>query len=329
MTAPVPILGIPIDRVDMAGAIAAIERLVAIGRERGRAHQVVTVNADFVVNALGDPAVHHLLRDADLGLADGMPLVVAARVLGLPAPERVAGADLIPALAARSAQTGLRLHFYGSGPGVAEEAVALLLARHPGARITADSGGIIDDPDNPPADAVEAIAAVDADVLCVALGNPKQERFIAAVRERLGTPVMIGVGGTLDMLIGKRRRAPELVQRMGLEWVFRAVQEPGRLGRRYAKDIVVLGPTLGRHLWAARRSTRGGADIAITAAAPGWHVDLAGAERLSMPTIAALVGARRAARQDDATLAVAGLSASVTAQLDALRLGHLVGAPTA
>src|SRR6476469_8578222 len=114
MTAPVPVLGIPIDRLTMDGAIDEIERLVALGRQRGRAHQVVTVNADFVVNALGDPAVHRVLRDADLGLADGMPIVVAARVLGLPTPERVAGADLVPALAERSAATGLRIHFYGS-----------------------------------------------------------------------------------------------------------------------------------------------------------------------------------------------------------------------
>ena len=136
---------------------------------------------------------------------------------------------------------------------------------------------------------------------------------------------MIGVGGTLDLLIGKRRRAPELVQRIGMEWVFRALQEPGRLGKRYGKDIVVLGPTLGRHLFTARRSTRGSADVAIDAAAPAWRADLGDAARLSMPTIAALVGARRRARQDGAELAVAGVTPAVSAQLEALRLGQLVG----
>lgn len=324
MTAPVPVLGIPIDRVDMAGAVAEIERLVARGRERRCAHQVVTVNADFVVNALEDPTVHRLLRDADLGIADGMPLVVATRVLGLPAPERVAGADLVPALAARSAHTGLRIHFYGSAPGIAEQATELLVARSPGARITADSGEMIADPDDPPESAIESIAAVDPDVLCVALGNPKQERFIAATRERLRTPVMIGVGGTLDMLVGKRRRAPDLVQRLGMEWVFRAVQEPGRLGKRYAKDIVVLGPTLGRYLWTARRSTRHAPELAVDATAPSWSVDLRGVSRLSMGAIAELVGAQRAARQDGASLSFDGLSAGVTAQLEALGLHHLV-----
>ena len=89
----------------------------------------------------------------------------------------------------------------------------------------------------------------------------------------------------------------------------------------------MLGRTLGRHRWAARRSTRGGADVAIDAAAPEWRADLGDAARLSMPTIAALVGARRAARQDGTELTVDGVAPAVTAQLEALRLGHLVGHP--
>lgn len=323
MSAPVPVLGIPIDRVDMDGAVAEIERLVALGRERSQTFQVVTVNADFVVNALADPAVHRTLHEADLGLADGMPLVVAAKLLGLPVPGRVTGADLVPALAARSVDSGLRIHFYGSAPGVAERAAALLLERSPGARVTADSGEIIADPDHPPQSAIDAIAAVDADIVCVALGNPKQERFIAATRHQLRTPVMIGVGGTLDMLIGVRRRAPEIVQRIGMEWVFRALQEPRRLGRRYANDIVVLGPTLSRHLWAAHRRTRGAADLALRAEGDPPRVDVTGGDRLSMTTIAELVGLQRAVRQDGSTLVVAA-SAGVAAELEALRLGHLL-----
>ncbi len=225
---------------------------------------------------------------------------------------------------ARSAQTGMRIHFYGSAPGIAEQAAAMLLARSPGALVTADSGGMIADPDAPPTEVIEAIAAVDPDVLCVALGNPKQERFIAATRDGLRTPVMIGVGGTLDLLVGKRRRAPRLVQQIGMEWVFRAAQEPGRLGRRYAKDLVVLGPTLGRHLWAARRSTRRATEDVAHAGGPGWRVDLGGVDRLSMASIAALVGDHRAAHQGGARLEIAGLSPAVVAQLTGLRLGHLV-----
>ena len=171
--------------------------------------------------------------------------------------------------------------------------------------MTADSGGVIADPSNPPAEALDAIAAVDADVLCVALGNPKQERFIAASRGRLRTPVMIGIGGSLDLLVGVRRRAPQVVQRLALEWVYRAIQEPARLGPRYAKDIVVLGPTMARHILTARRSTR-----------------RADGGRLSMPAIAELVGARRQAAQLDEPFELRP-SVEVAAQLTALRLGYL------
>jgi N-acetylglucosaminyldiphosphoundecaprenol N-acetyl-beta-D-mannosaminyltransferase len=318
--APVPVLGIPIDRVTMADAVAEIERLVALGRQRHTTHQVVTVNADFVVNALDDPQVHGVLRDADLAIADGMPVVWGARGVGLPVPSRVTGADLVPALAAHSAETGLRIHFYGSDETVAERAAALLVERAPGARITADSGEVIKDPHHPPDRVLAAIAAVDADVLCVALGNPKQERFIAATRDRLRTPVMIGVGGTLDLLVGVRRRAPRLVQRIGLEWVYRAVQEPGRLGPRYARDIVVLGPTLARHVLAVRRATRHGLDVAV---GDEDVVDLGPAEALSVATIGELLARRRRARQLGQPFEL-NTSAAVAAQLRALRLGYLV-----
>jgi N-acetylglucosaminyldiphosphoundecaprenol N-acetyl-beta-D-mannosaminyltransferase len=106
-------------------------------------------------------------------------------------------------------------------------------------------------------DVLEEIAAHDPDILCVALGNPKQERFIAAHRDRLGIPVMMGIGGSLDMLVGDRKRAPRWAQRVGAEWIFRAAQEPGRLGKRYAKDAVVFAPRVARYVWALRRHRHG------------------------------------------------------------------------
>jgi N-acetylglucosaminyldiphosphoundecaprenol N-acetyl-beta-D-mannosaminyltransferase len=104
--------------------------------------------------------------------------------------------------------------------------------------------------------------------LCVALGNPKQERFIATYRERLGIPVMIGVGGSLDMFVGERRRAPEWMQRTGTEWIARLVQEPGRLGGRYAHDLRVFGPRLARE-WRMVRARRDqpGLQVDVTAGA--------------------------------------------------------------
>ncbi|MEZ5296356.1 MAG: WecB/TagA/CpsF family glycosyltransferase [Ilumatobacteraceae bacterium] len=240
---PSLVFGVPISHVDNDSVVDRIVELATLGRQRGTTHQVATVNVDFLVNGLGDAAVLSILRRADMCLADGMPVVWAARAFGAPLPERVAGADLVPRLIEASARTGLRIHIFGSSADVAERSTALLHERYPGARFSIDPGPMIPDPTHVDDDVLASIAATGADVLLVALGNPKQERFITTHRERLGIPVSIGVGGSLDMLTGERRRAPQAVQRLGLEWVYRAAQEPQRLGRRYAHDIRVFSPT--------------------------------------------------------------------------------------
>jgi N-acetylglucosaminyldiphosphoundecaprenol N-acetyl-beta-D-mannosaminyltransferase len=245
--------GILVDDLTMDSTVEEVERLVTLGRSTGRSYQVATVNVDFVVNALADADLHRILRDADLVLADGMPIVWAAKLAGTPVRERVAGSDLVPALAQRSASTGLDVHLFGSRDGVAETAAALLAERFPGCRVTADSGPMLTDPRRAPDEVIEGLRARNADVVCVAFGNPKQERFIDEYRARIGAPVMIGIGGSLDMLVGERRRAPRWAQRAGLEFVFRAAQEPGRLGRRYAHDARVFGPRLVAHARLARR----------------------------------------------------------------------------
>ncbi|MCU1504870.1 MAG: glycosyltransferase [Ilumatobacteraceae bacterium] len=324
---PAMILGIPIDRVTMDEAVTEIERLVQLGRRRSTTHQVVTVNVDFVVNAVGDDDLMRILQFADLDLADGMPLVWAAGRIGEPIAERVTGADLVPALAERSARTGLHIHLFGSADGIAERACALLIERHPGARITADSGPMITDPRSPGDDVVERLAAVDADVVCVALGNPKQEHFIAAIRAHLGAPVMIGVGGTLDMLVGVRKRAPAWMQKFGLEWIFRALQEPRRLGKRYAKDIFVFGPRLLMFLVRARTVAR----RAVPGRIPGLSgthevVDLAGVECLALDDLGVLAARRRTTRQDGGSLLVEHVGEWLRAQLRSCGLDDLLTA---
>jgi N-acetylglucosaminyldiphosphoundecaprenol N-acetyl-beta-D-mannosaminyltransferase len=253
---PAIVLGVPIDSYNMSGVIERLAELIELGRSKDRTHQVATVNLDFLVNALADPDIMTILQQAELNLADGMPLVWASRLLGTRLPERVAGADLVPLLAQASEQHGWRIHLFGAAPGVADRARSLLSDRHPGSRITSDAGPFIGDLEEPDAAIIASIRAVDPDVLCVALGNPKQERFIAAYRGALGCPVMIGVGGSLDMLVGDKRRAPKFAQRVGAEWLFRAAQEPGRLGRRYAHDLRVLAPQAYSY-WGTVRRYRG------------------------------------------------------------------------
>ena len=293
MKPPALLFGVPIDDVTMADTLRVVGELVASGRAQGRTHQIATVNVDFLVNALADPQVRRVLQFADLCLADGMPVIWAARKFGVELPERVTGADLIPALAAQSPTTGWKIHLFGSADGVAERARDLLLERHPGAHITADSGPRIKDPTAVDQAVVASIAEVNPDILCVAFGNPKQERWIEANRHALRTPVMIGIGGTLDLLVGDKKRAPAWMQKSGTEWIFRAMQEPGRLGKRYAHDARVFLPKI----WSYLRGLapyRSGATLML--AADAHQV------RVLVETAAAGAGAARGPEQVDEAL---------------------------
>ena len=244
MKTPTLMFGVPIDDLTMSETVDHIAELVDDGRRNSTTHQIATVNVDFLVNALDEPSMRHLLQRTTLNLPDGLPIVWGASLARLPIRERVTGADLVPRLAAEAGRRGWHIHFFGSAPDVADRALTLLRRAHPHARITAESGPRIDDVTQIDDAVLDEIMMHDPDILCVALGNPKQERFIAAHRERLGVPVMVGVGGSLDMLVGDKRRAPGWAQRAGAEWVFRAAQEPRRLGPRYARDARVFGPKL-------------------------------------------------------------------------------------
>lgn len=259
---PALVFGVPVDDLTMSETVDRIGALVSHGRSTGRTHQVATVNVDFLANAFAQPELLTILQHADVCLADGMPVVWSARAMGMELRERVAGADLVPRLIERSQQTGWRIHVFGSSPDVAERSRRLVAERWPDASVTIDPGPMIPDPRAVDADVIDTIATADADVLCVALGNPKQEHFIDEHRDRIGAPVMIGVGGSLDMLVGERKRAPGWMQRTGLEWVARAAQEPRRLGTRYAHDIRTVGPRLGRD-WRAHRTRSAAPDVRI------------------------------------------------------------------
>jgi N-acetylglucosaminyldiphosphoundecaprenol N-acetyl-beta-D-mannosaminyltransferase len=275
MRPPAIIFGVPIADVTTTETIDVIDSLIRVGRARGRTHQIATVNVDFLVDALDDSTSRTILQHADLCLPDGMPVVWAARLLGMPIRQRVAGADLVPLLVDASQTRGWRVHVFGSTESVASEALALLRSRFPSANLTIEPAPIIRDVNAVDDEILDHIAKADADILCVALGNPKQEKFIDAHRERLRTPVMIGIGGSLDMLVGKRRRAPEWMQRSGLEWIGRAVQEPRRLGRRYLHDIRVFGPALAR-AYIANRRRRSGVGLGLKIAPGAVDVELTG-----------------------------------------------------
>lgn len=249
------ILGVPVDDMTMSEALERCDEFIAVGRATGRTHQIATVNADFVVNSLHDPELQRILQEADMATADGMPLVWGSRLLGGALPGRVTGADLVPALAERAAQRGYSMYFLGAREGVAAKAAEILQRRYPGLRVA----GVYSPP---PASVLEMdrsvferVRAAQPDILLVAFGNPKQEKWIRMYAPELSAPIAIGVGGTLDMIVGVTRRAPAWMQRTGLEWVYRLAQEPRRLFKRYLHDFGYFGYFFLQQWWAMRRGT--------------------------------------------------------------------------
>jgi N-acetylglucosaminyldiphosphoundecaprenol N-acetyl-beta-D-mannosaminyltransferase len=249
----VVILGVPIDRVDMPETLSRLDQLVRTGRETGRNYQVTTINTDFIVKSLRDPELRYLLQNADLAIPDGMPLVWGARLLGVPLTERVAGADLISCLAEMAADKGYSLYLLGAGPGVAAAAAKVLTDWYPNLEISGYYSPPFSTVLEMDAALVDRINAAEPDILLVAFGNPKQEKWIGMYREQLNVPVMIGVGASLDFVAGLKRRAPEWMQRSGLEWLHRLIQEPRRLWRRYIVDLFGFGSFFFWQLWVMRR----------------------------------------------------------------------------
>ena len=228
----VDILGVEFDRVALLGATEAIlQRLDA-----GRRTFVITANPEFIMLCRRDREVAAIAAGADLVIPDGTGALVASRLLGDPLPGRAPGRLLVERLAAAARERDLSLYLLGAAPGVADRAAAALVARHPGLRIAGTHDG-----DAGSDDAVDAVAAARPDLLFVAFGMPKQERWIARHLAALPTvKVAVGVGGSLDYLAGAAKPPPALVHAVGLEWLWRLVRDPKRWRRQRVLPVFVL-----------------------------------------------------------------------------------------
>jgi N-acetylglucosaminyldiphosphoundecaprenol N-acetyl-beta-D-mannosaminyltransferase len=223
----VPLLGCEIDSVDTAGAIARCDEFI---RSPGF-HQHMAVNAAKIVALQDDSRLRDIVRRSDLVTADGQSVVWAARVLGHRLPQRVTGIDLMHDLLALAERRGYRVYFLGAREAVLERALAAIRMRHPGLVIAGYRDGYFTDA-QAPAVAAE-VRASSADILFVAISSPKKEYFLGDHGAATGVSLAMGVGGAIDVVAGITRRAPRLLQRMGLEWLFRLLQEPRRLAGRY------------------------------------------------------------------------------------------------
>jgi N-acetylglucosaminyldiphosphoundecaprenol N-acetyl-beta-D-mannosaminyltransferase len=227
-------MGMRLSQVDSEGLLDHVFAALA----RGRGGWIVTANLDFLRRHARDREARALYADADITVADGTPLVWAARVQGDALPERVAGSSLIWSLAARAAAEGRSIYFLG-GEGTANaDAVAVLRRRWPALRVAGRSNPIVS---SPPTEAQLAslrdeVTQARPDLLLVAMGSPKQEQIIRALLPALPGCWMLGVGISFSFVAGSVRRAPRWMQRAGLEWVWRLGQEPRRLARRYLID---------------------------------------------------------------------------------------------
>ena len=229
LPASTAILGVPVHDVTMAETL----QLAARYMRAERLHQIATVNPEFVMKAQEDPAFLQVLQGADLCIPDGIGLLLAGRRYRRPFRERVAGSELVYHLSEEAAERGWRLFLLGAAPGVAEEAASRLGARYPGLQITGVYAGSPDPAEND--EIVARINASRADLLYVAYGAPRQDKWIARNRENLHTVrVAMGVGGALDFIAGAAVRAPERWQRLGLEWLYRLLREPWRWRRMLA-----------------------------------------------------------------------------------------------
>jgi N-acetylglucosaminyldiphosphoundecaprenol N-acetyl-beta-D-mannosaminyltransferase len=226
------VLGVRVDRVTREQALERLERMMALHRASvtmQRCQQVVTVNTEFVMAAQHDSDFREAINGAALAVADGIGIVWASYLSKVHVPERITGIDTVTALAKRCAASGYRLYLLGAAPGVAERAAARLQAIAPGLAIAGTYAG---SPAPAEEDAIiERIRVADADVLCVAYGAPAQDLWIKRNLARLPVAVAMGVGGAFDFLSGRQRRAPRVMQRVGLEWLYRLYREPWRWKR--------------------------------------------------------------------------------------------------
>jgi N-acetylglucosaminyldiphosphoundecaprenol N-acetyl-beta-D-mannosaminyltransferase len=230
----VNILGVEIHDVSYQETVEILKNMV----QNGQPHHVMTVNPEFVMMAQNSRAFFEILQKADLKVADGIGILLGARILGTSIRERVTGVDIVRRFAATAQENGFRIFLLGAAPGIAEQAAAVLQKENPGLQIAGTYSG------SPRPEDEEMICSMiektRPHILFVAYGPPQQDLWIARTQQRLMIPVAMGVGGTFDFLTGVAVRAPLWIRRIGMEWLFRLIREPWRWKRQMSLPLFVL-----------------------------------------------------------------------------------------
>jgi N-acetylglucosaminyldiphosphoundecaprenol N-acetyl-beta-D-mannosaminyltransferase len=256
-SAPTPQLQAPTSRfilgmrVDATTYPDASRRILDWARE-GRSRYVCVATVNNVMESHDHPSFRRVMNEADLVTADGMPLVWALRLLGVGHAERVYGPELTPVILRRAEADGIPVGFYGGAPAALAELEAWVQSRFPRLQVVYRYSPPFRPLSSEEDERIVAeIAASGARLVLVGLGCPKQERWMAAHRGSVPA-VMVGIGAAFDFLTGRKRRAPRLMQRMGLEWLFRMITEPRRLWRRYLHHNPRFLALFGMQVWRSR-----------------------------------------------------------------------------
>lgn len=241
----IEMMGCQIDNLSMEETLQTIETFI----HSGKPHQHVVVNVDKLVKASRDEELRRIINECALINVDGMPVVWASRLLGKGLKERVAGVDLFEALMKRSAEKGWRVFLLGAREDVVSGVKSLYEEKYSGLTVAGYRNGYWKPEDE--AAVVEQIKEARADLLFVAISSPKKEQFLGRHLAEMKVPFAMGVGGTFDVAVGKVKRAPVWMQKAGLEWFYRFLQEPRRMFKRYFVDDMAFFWLLAKE--AARR----------------------------------------------------------------------------
>lgn len=219
------IMGIPVDNITMEQALKKLESFLS----EDSVHMVFTPNSEIMMAARRDPELAKILSEAHMLVADGAGVVLASKILKKPLPGKVSGYDLVKGSFPMAAKRRVRYFLLGSKPGTAEAAGRSIMRDYPGVEIAGCQHGYFRPEDE--STIIDAINQSHTDILLVALGAPRQEKWIYQHRDKLDVKICIGVGGTLDVLAGNVALAPDFFRNNGLEWLYRLYKEPRRFKR--------------------------------------------------------------------------------------------------
>ncbi len=230
----VDILGVKIVPLTME---QTVKKIIGFLNEQ-KNHLIFTPNPEVIMAADKDKAFRNILNEADLVIPDGIGVILASKILKKEIPERVAGCDLIQQIFSRIKNTEKTVYFFGAAPGIAERAAKNMQNTHENLKVIGTRHGFFNKEEEPKI--VEKINALAPDILLVGLGVPKQEKWLCRYRNKLNVKVCIGVGGSFDVLSGNIKRAPNSFQKLGLEWLYRLIQQPKRWVRMLQLPLFML-----------------------------------------------------------------------------------------